>query len=442
MSLASLPMTPAKRRRIRRDYAEFLPGVQAVLEKETSPTARLLVLTLAGLVAAVLAWAAFGTLERVASAPGEIRPAMDVVTVNHPEGGRAARIYVREGEQVAAGQTLLRLDPGLLREEVGKLAARRDLLAAQVARLEGEADGRVLTAAGGDLTLDGQRALAGARRDALAAERAGADSAVAQRQGELRALERRIAQLERSLAISVQQRDAVAELAEKGYFPKLKFLSLEREVSDLRGELAQARETRAAAESALAEAREARAAIDRDFRVDVLQELTEARSELQAVSKQLAQAELRLAGLEVTAPIAGTVERVYVTGAGQSAAPNEPLVALVPYGEELLVEARVADADRGAVQPGQPVRIKVKAYDFVRYGTLEGEVARVAADASRDEDSGEIYFKAEVAITDTAGLALQPGLQTEVDFQLGRQSILGYFTDRLTSKLESALTEK
>lgn len=445
---AALPV-----RRIRSSHSEFLPEIQAITEQDHSPAARLLTLVIALVVAAAIAWASLSKVEKVASAPGQVRPAGDVMKVNHPEGGTVVTIAVREGQRVAAGESLLVMDAALLREEIAKIAGKQSKLMAELARLQAEAEGGApafpedLAAERPDLVA-AQRQLFEARARSLAARRTAADRVVEQRRSDVAVLDRRATQLERSLAILAEQRGATRTLMDKGYYPKLRFLSLERDISELEGQLEEARQGRIGALASLAEARDQRTSVDQEWQVEVFDALAHTLDEVDANAKLLAQQETRRRATEVRAPAAGVVQDITVKNIGQAVAPNEILMTIVPESERMVIEARVPDRDIGVIAVGQQATIKVRTYDFIRYGTIEGEVKRIAADATIDPDSKESYFLIEATADSGSleaakarGLTLSTGMLVDVDLQIGQRSILSYLTDRLVATTANAFTE-
>lgn len=449
---ARLPaLAPA--RRIRSRHAEFLPEIQAITEQDHSPAARLLTFAVASIVAAAIAWAALSKVEKVASAPGQVRPAGDVMKVNHPEGGTVAALAVREGQRVVAGETLLTMDAELLGEEIAKVSGRQSKLMAELVRLQAEAEGSVpvfpddLAQRRPDL-VDAQRELFEARKRSLRARATAAERVVEQRRSDVAVFDRRVAQLERSRAILIQQRAATRTLMDKGYFPKLRFLSLERDISELEGQLDEARQGRIGAQAGLAEARGQRDSVDQEWQVEVFDALARTLDEVDANAKLLAQQETRRRATEVRAPASGVVQDIAVRNIGQAVAPNEILMSIVPDSESMVIEARVPDRDIGVIAVGQPATIKVRTYDFIRYGTIEGEVRRIAADATTDPDSKESYFLIEAAAAPGSleaakarGLSLSPGMLVDVDLHVGERSILSYLTDRLVATTATAFTE-
>ncbi len=144
-----------------------------------------------------------------------------------------------------------------------------------------------------------------------------------------------------------------------------------------------------------------------------------------------------LNNLLVRAPVDGIVQELVVAGAGQSVGSNEPLMKLVPTGSGLVVRAKVDNRDIGYLKVGQAAKVKVQAFDFLRYGALEGEVQQIAADATPDQEDGALRYgitvetyKAE--LTDgEAWHSVAPGMAVEVDLLVRERTILSYLTDRI-----------
>lgn len=434
-------------------YADFLPEEQALAEREAAPLARALALVMCAAFGGMLLWAGLSEVEQVASAPAVVRPAGKVKIVNHPEGGRVATIHVKDGERVREGQPLVTLDDESVREEVAKRTAEWQGMAAEAARLDGEANETTPTFPTDlmrdrpDLVLN-QVTLYKSRIEALTVRRAAADQVIRQRESEVAALEARIKQLSEGLVILEEQEKAIASLAEKGYFPKLRHLTVRKQVSELAGQIAETRKSAAASAAALGEARDRRRAIDEEWRSQILDRLSTVTREAERLKSLMVQESTRLRNRIVRAPSDGVVQGVAIAAPGQSIAPNETLLQVVPDGERLVVEALVANDDIGQIRTGQRATIKVRAYDYVRYGTLDGVVERVGADAVEDRRTGALTFPVTVR-TDRAWLgegddrrALTVGMQVDVDLRIGERTILSYLTDRLIRTKESAFRER
>lgn len=417
-------------------------SAQALIEGGTSIGAGVLVGTIAALVGTLVGWLAWAQVEEVVQAPGRVEPAGRVKIVNHPRGGRVAELHVREGDRVAAGQPLVTLDQGMAASERAELLGRWQAQAVEAARLEAEATRGKLAVppevgqARPDLAKAAERLLA-ARSEALAAKREAASRQVQARRGELKTAAAEVGRVRNGLTLLKQQHDAVRELASRGLYANLKVVALEKQLSDARGELEKAEATVGAAKAAAAEAESRLAGVDKDWHSGALDELAGVAAERDRLAEQLNAQGTLMEGMVLHAPAAGVVQDLAVAGTGQSVAANETLLKVVPVGEGLVVEARVANEDIGRLQVGMPAEVKVRAFDYLRYGSLGGTVRRVAADATPEPGGGPLAFAVTV-VTDRehlgalpGNLGVVPGMVVDVELKVGERTILSYLTDRI-----------
>ena len=398
-----------------------------------------LIASIALLLMALLGWLAWAQVDEVVHATGAVEPAGRVKIVNHPRGGRVAAIHVREGQEVAAGAVLVSFDGEVARSERSELMGRLQLRTVEVARLEAEAAGRDLIGGAVDRQdlAAAQQALLAARNAAHASRKMALAQAVATRRGELRTAQADVARLRSGLELLRQQREAVKELAERGLYPTLKVVQVERQYSDDAGELAKARAALDAAKAALAEAESRQQELETERRSEILAALSDTTAERDRLAEQLRAQEAILAGLEVTAPAAGIVQEIVVAAPGQAVAPHETLMKLVPRSEGLVVQAKVANRDVGRLHSGMPATVKVRAFDYLRYGALDGVLQKVAADAAPDPRTGELAYAVTVLtarghLGQRAGeLEVVPGMMVDVDLKIGERTILSYLTDRI-----------
>jgi len=412
----------------------------------------LLLYSIVGFASAALLWAAVAKVDVVVNGNGRLIPASQLQTLSNLEGGTLARIAVRPGQVVRAGQVLLLLDPVLRASDAAAGQASVDALSARAARLSAEARG-----SGAQINLPqvdpqllaSERALAQSDATALAAERG---LALARQDQARRAVTEAEAQLQlrqEAQRLAAREETVMRPLVDQGAEPRL---SLDRLVSlRLQAESA-ARAAEAAfnrARAGLAEADRAVAAVDTRFRNRAAEALATTRAELASRNGQQPALADRLARTQVRAPVAGIVSRLLVNTLGAAVSPGEPLVEMVPVGDRLLVEAKVTPADIGFVKAGQQAKVRVTAYDYSIYGALTGTVQNVAPDAVVDQRTGEVHFLVRIALpgncfaTEDAGcLPLGPGMLADVSVLGPKRSILSYLLSPLTRITSSAFTEK
>jgi HlyD family type I secretion membrane fusion protein len=455
---ARLPGTP------RSKVEDFLPDIEAITERRHSPYISWTIYTVAGFLAAAILWMSLSKIDQVATAQGVIRPAGKAKTVSHPEGGRVARIFVKDGDQVREGQELVALDADQVDQEISKTQAIYLALTGEVARLEAETAGQPTTPSF-PATLSNAAAVVAdqlnlwtARQSELKARRTAADSVIEQTRSKILALESRIKTLEESVAILSRREQALRGLVGQQYFPELQYLGVKRDLVVAQGDLSAAREDLKAAQQTHNEATERRAIVDREWFSAALKRLGEARAERDRAMASVEQQLTFKRNLTLRAPIDGIVNGLRLTNPGQAVRPGEAVVGVVPAGEarRIEVEIRVTNADIGMITPGQPCIVKLQTYDWIRYGSLDCKVTHIAADATAPDPAvnpqaaatTQPYFVVLASIErdylgeDPRRNRVTPGMTATVDLHMGRRSIMGYFTDRVFSTVGDAMKER
>ncbi|TVR95569.1 MAG: HlyD family type I secretion periplasmic adaptor subunit [Rhodospirillales bacterium] len=416
------------------------------------PTWRPVVWGVMAFFAVFLAWAGFGELDQVAVAPGEVIPQTRVKVVQHLEGGIIEAIHVREGELVSEGQPLVQLDLGAVGLNREELTARLDGEMLRRARLAAEV-------AGADLVLPADAAARQAevahsetetfeaRRRELVAAINVAEAQVAQRELQVLELEARQRTTRSNLALARERLRLSGSLLASGLTARMEHLQLQAEVEGLEGELETLEPAIPRARAAVTEARERLEETRTRFRREAQEQLAATDHSIARVREVLAQATRQDVRAEVRSPIDGVVKNIRYATIGGVVAPGEPIMEIVPTGDRLVVEAKLSPTDRGYVAEGQRAVVKVTAYDFVRYGGLDGTVVAVAPDTSIDR-SGLPSFRLTVEtdktyLGDTEGsFPITPGMQATVDVHTGTRSVLHYLVRPVLKLRDEAFRER
>jgi hemolysin D len=127
------------------------------------------------------------------------------------------------------------------------------------------------------------------------------------------------------------------------------------------------------------------------------EKLAEVERKRDRLEQELIKAQSKTDRTQLKAPIAGTVQQLAVTTVGQVVTSGQALLTLVPADGPIEVEVTIANKDIGFVHPGQPAAVKVEAFPFTRYGTIDGEVAKVSRDAVNERDATDLSDAATAA---------------------------------------------
>ena len=401
-------------------------------------------------IAAFLVWAYFADIERVVVATGEVSPQGRVKVIQHLEGGIIEAFHVTEGDRVNAGDALVSLNlvtAGLNRDEIQTLLDARLLVRA---RLAAEASGETLAFA--DALSTQHPALAAAEQAVFSARRAELASELGVLSEQLNRLSHKLDEsttqqgaLEANLALVREELTMLKSLFEEELIAELKVLNAQKTETRLAGELAvhkQARKTHVARKTenqALIAHAEAR------FRRRAREESARNEAEISGLSERLSVASEQQRRATIRSPIEGEVKNLRYHTIGGVVAPRDPILQIVPVADQLVIEARLLPADRGLVRDGLPVTVKITAYDFVRYGGLDGTVSHLAPDTS--EESGEPFYR--LVITTEKGYLgpdpdqnqITPGMGAVVDIRVGAQSVLDFLLQPVLKMTDEAFRE-
>lgn len=420
-----------------------LDALAREMRGRTPLRASVLLFVIVAVVASALLWAGLTEIDDVTRAPGKVVPAADVQRIQATEDGVIRSVFVEEGAVVEAGTPLLELDALVQNSQLDREVQRALALQARIERLSAEIDARPLAFSPAldrdapELTAS-ERALHAGRAADLAAQIAVLDRQRQQRLQEKDAARIELETAQRSMTIAAEERDLLAPLVDRGIEPRTTLLSLRQSEEDLTGRIAGAQSALARLESALLEVEDSITATRSRFRAESLRELADATSELATLRPALPALESLAARAVLRAPVKGVVNRLLRRTLGGAVRAGEDVAEVVPLDDRLLVEAYVAPQNIAFLRVDQPVRVKITAYDFTRYGMLEGRILRIGANAIRrdERDEAEVFVitvQTEGAILDADGGQVQilPGMTAEVDILAGKRRVIDYLLQPL-----------
>ncbi|HEY0112481.1 MAG TPA: HlyD family type I secretion periplasmic adaptor subunit [Allosphingosinicella sp.] len=400
-----------------------------------------------------IVWAALTELDRTVRGTGRVVASSQLQTVSNLEGGVVEAILVRTGQQVKAGQELVRLDPTATGSELGSGEASANALMVKIARLQAEVAGRspVYPRAADPVTRNQimiEQSLHASRMSELASLVGAGQARVAQAR-------RAVQEAQAAYQARVTARDArqaevrlIRPLVERGIEPRLSLMQAESAYSVAASEAAAAAAAISRAGSAVTEAQAALAQQRQDWRAVAAGELATAQAEFSARRSTLPALAERLDRTAVRAPLPGRINRVLITTVGGVVGPGAPLVEIVPSEESLLIETMIRPQDIAFVRMGQKAKVNITAYDPSVYGALDGVVVAISPDAVLNEKTGESFYTVQVrttknALADKQGRPLQIGTGMIADVSLlgDKRTILEYILSPITRLKETAFRE-
>ena len=385
-----------------------------------------------------LIWASLAKVDEVTAGQGKVIPSSKVQLIQATEAATVSELLVRSGQPVKKGQLLARLDNPQSRQ----IQAETQALQARSERLASEGLGTSGRALGGE-----EATLSTVRRQALSSRVAALGASADQRRREMAEAQATVSSLSTSLELARQRVAMLEPLAAKNIVPQTELLDARREVVDLQGRIAGAREQAGRAAAAIREAQSQASEANFQFRQEALNERSQVQQQI-AVNRQSLGGSGPLGRLELRSPVDGVVNDVKVTTIGGFVNAGEKVMEVVPMGEKLLVETRVKPSDIAFIKVGDRALVKVTAYDFSTYGGLDGKVVQVSADSIYDDVEKQAYFTVIVETTKSylqAGarrLPITPGMMTDTQIITGRKSVLSYLLKPVLKARSEALRER
>ena len=411
--------------------------------------ARYLLRTIIIILALLLIWAAFATVDEVTRGSGKVIPTRQVQVVQAVDGGVVAEILVREGQLVEKGQTLFRIDETRFVSSLRENRVQYLALLAKAARLRALAENTPFTLPAEILKEDPklveeERSMYDARRQELEAQLSIARQQLAQRNQELIEVRTRRDQSAQSYELTARELTMTKPLAASGAVSDVELLRLERDVGRYRGERDQATAQMVRLQSAIAEASRKVQEQEISFRNEMRNELADTMAKLNSLSEGSTALSDRVQHANIKSPVKGTINRLLITTVGGVLQPGKEIVEIVPSDDALLLEARISPKDIGFLRPGLPAMVRFTAYDFAIYGGLDAVIDHIAADTITDEEGNAFYLVRVRTLKSSLGKSMPiiPGMVAEVDIMTGRKSILSYLLKPVIRAKSHALTER
>ncbi|NDV25383.1 HlyD family type I secretion periplasmic adaptor subunit [Desulfovibrio sp. JC010] len=438
-----------RRHSLKNNELEFLPDSVKIRERRVPLAARFSLFTILGLIAFGITWACIGRVDKVVIAKGKVVTSDRPVVIQPIQTAIIRTMNVKEGDVVEAGQVLATLDPTFSSADEAEIVSREEYLLALSERVEAELEGRSIEAAASPL-VQGQVRLMAIRME--------------QQKFRLESLDNEIDTLERKVEAAEAEQDrlrlsrkSLREIEEtyKGLFEKkmcskLEYLKAREDRRELSRQVAAAGASAAQLVEQLEKARAQRVSQEKDYRAELTKALVEARQELNELRHRLVKAERIRELVEIRAPRRAVVKETAQLAAGSIAREAEPLMVLAPLGSTLEADVEINARDIGRVYKGVPVRIKLEALPFQRYGILLGSVAVISPDAFL-EQSGEggekVVYRAKVKIGQSElrnvpeNFNLIPGMQLAAEMQVGQRRLITYFLDPIIRGFDESFRE-
>jgi protease secretion system membrane fusion protein len=409
-----------------------------------------------------VAWAAWAPLDEGVPSTGMVAIDTKRKSIQHLSGGIVRKVLVREGQAVKEGDKLLELDDAVARANHESLRQRYLGLRAVQGRLQAEQSAAasiefhpdLLAAAQTDPLIESQlqneQQLWQSRRGALQAELQAIDANISGQAGLLQSYKDMLEHRRQGLASLQEELKQTRELVAEGYAPRNRQLELERAAADASGAVAQLLGNLQQARSTIAELRQRALALQQGAQQEIETQLADVNRNVLADAEALEAAKAELERTRILSPASGQVVGLAVQTVGAVIQPGQMRMDVVPEGEPLLLEVKVAPHLIDRVKAGLKTDVRFSAFAHTPQLVVEGEVQSVSADLLSEPlptGGATAFYLARVALTvqglqALGGRRLQPGMPVEVVIKTGERSVLTYLLSPLTKRLAAAMKEE
>lgn len=424
----------------------------------TSQAARMGLKVLALSLGVFLLWAAFAPLDEGVPAAGVVAIDTKRKAVQHLSGGIVKEVLVREGDKVKDGQVLIKLDAAVAKANFEAVRQRYLGLRASQGRLLAEQSNALrisfhpdLIAASQDpliaVQMQTQVQLFASRKAALQSDLQSIQENTIGQRAMLEAHKAMLASRQTQRALLQEELQNTRDLVKDGYAPRNRQLELERQSAELSALASELTGNLQRTQSAIAELQQRAQSRQQEYRKEVESQLADTTREVQSDAEKFIAAKADLDRTDIIAPSAGQVVGLAVQTVGGVIQPGQKIMDIVPFGEALLLEARIEPHLIDKVKAGLPTDVRFSAFSHAPQLVVAAQVVSVSGDALTDQQSGIAFYLARIQVTpegmNTLGARqMQPGMPAEVVIKTGERSLLTYLLNPLTKRVAASMKEE
>jgi membrane fusion protein, adhesin transport system len=390
---------------------DFISDSKAALLTRSAPLIGTSLYLFAGFIVLIIIWLSISQIDEVTSGMGKVVPFSQVQIIQNLEGGILKQILVKEGDVVKQGQILVKLDDTYFASSYREKYAQYLTLQTTAARLMAEEKNadtinfppEVVT----NSTLVSQETALFTSRQ--------------------KSLKENVANLKRSYKLAIDELNITEPLVAHKVISRIELLRLQRDIVSIKTRLD---------------------AYENDYQQQVLTDLTKTQANIAALQEDLTALKDRMERTTMRSPVNGIIKQIYLTTVGGILRPAVPIMEVVPINDNLIIEARISPTDIGFIKIGQKAQIKITAYDYSIYGSLDAVVTNISADTTVDEARSISYYEVDLKTdknylnSKDGPLKIAPGMLASVDILTGKKTLMTYLLKPIFRAQGKALRER
>lgn len=396
-----------------------------------------------------LTWTIITGLDEVASASGEIITSGHVQKIQHLSGGLIKEITVKERDFVNKGDRLIQLDPLPIETQLSQQEAKRQVLLFKQEMTAALVNNRIPQFENFSDEKSTILAYSHQYRQQVLSDKSlllALESQIEQVKSDLAEVNIKEAKLNRQMSFLKEEITIRKSLVEKGLNSKMLFLTLQKQESDLIGELELIPPTRSKLQKRIEELNNRLKEQEASKLKIRLTELSSLKDQLYQINRDLQQIRQNFEQIEITAPFSGYVHNLKKHAIGEIISGQEVIMELIPVDKEFQAEIKISSKDIGHVKINQQVLLKFTTYDFLRYGGMKGELQEISPAAFTDQ--GEPYYKGIVKLeksffgNNPKENPIFPGMTVTAEINTGKKTVIEYLLKPIFVSAKQAMRER
>lgn len=437
---------------------EFLPAALELQHTPPSPVGRAISYIVISFFVVAVVWACIGHVDIVSVAQGKIIPSGKSKIIQPIELGKVTKIHVKEGQHVKKGDLLLELDITSMTADVERLHAELNTYRASHARTVALIETLNKKAASPGVYYKPEenipQHIIQSQRDSLISQY---DEYLSQKQALLKELERKraeynvtkdnITKLEQVLPLVTERADSLYDLSIKNLVARNDYMQIEQERIEITQDLAAFKNQSVEAKQAIEQVKAQLKTLTAQIKKNTYQEKAQLEIQISNIEKELVKAEIRENFQRITAPVDGVVQQLAIHTVGGVVTPAQELMVIVPKDQQLEAEVYIQNKDIGFVEEKQIAEIKVDAFPFTKYGTIDGEILNISNDAVENENLGWVFLSRvsleanKIKVREKL-VNLTPGMSVTVEVKTGKRRLIEFFLSPLLRYKQESIKER
>jgi len=414
------------------DKNRFKPHLAEIEDNPVSPLGRKILWTIIIFMIIAVAWMFIGKTDVVISARSEVIPVGNVKILQALSGGSIKKIYVKEGDAIKKGATLIEIDPTVEESDIGSKKENLAMLDLETKKLQSLIDGTPFRLPEGvdpalATLITGMHI---SEKSSQSSQKLRINEQINQINEQIRAIKVDQQRANEMYSMGLREERRMRKVLD--IIAKNDYYRVKKENAGYRNDANRKSHEILQLQDKLSELNTQKLSIGQDFKSRLYEQLTRKTKELVALRSQIKAVTFKKQKQIITSPVDGVVAKLGVNTVGGVVSPAEKLLTIIPKDAPMQLKAIVENRDIGFVKDGMKAVIKVDTFDYQKYGFIDAVVEKISPNAIKDEKLGliyEVYLKPEKNFLDVEGESryLTPGMSATAELKVGERRIIEFF---------------